>query len=276
MRTLRSKRLRRGLALSVGLAMSGCTSPTIHSQLPAAAPAPVAVVAVAPVPAPKPALAPHEAATVGWPEHARLAALAMVKEYGPPAETTPTALTWYRTGPFKRTVAHRDELAHKFPAPHLDVLEQVIDLRVPPEKLAELAAFDGSLVANRTRGELASFGDSEQENLLALNLANEIVIGNDTAEQARRAWIGVTRLIDAQGPQPFTRSLVFAVPSGGTTDPDQPLRQGPGHARAVARRRGAREHRRRPEHREHRRSPGRWRPGARRESRRLRTDPRPA
>jgi hypothetical protein len=47
----------------------------------------------------------------------------------------------------------RDEDPHKFPQPHNDVLQQTIDYRVPVDKYADLVRFDGSAVAERTKGE---------------------------------------------------------------------------------------------------------------------------
>jgi hypothetical protein len=41
---------------------------------------------------------------------------------------------------------------HAFPAPHIDSVESVIDYRVPPEQFSALAAFDGSVIAERTAG----------------------------------------------------------------------------------------------------------------------------
>ncbi|MGH8284417.1 MAG: hypothetical protein ACRETT_01460 [Steroidobacteraceae bacterium] len=39
--------------------------------------------------------------------------------------------------------------------PHKDVLEQVIDYKVPPDKFDDLARYDGSVIAERTKGTFA-------------------------------------------------------------------------------------------------------------------------
>ena len=50
----------------------------------------------------------------------------------------------------------RDEVPHAFPAPHTDFLEQFIDYRVPVEMFSKLAEYDGSVIAERTKGELSA------------------------------------------------------------------------------------------------------------------------
>src|SRR5215212_5873154 len=85
-----------------------------------------------------------------WPEDSRKAATMVVQKYGPPDETTPTMLVWHNTGPWKRTIVYREPVDHDFPMPHKDVWEQFIDYRVPPDKFDDLAAYDGSVIVERT------------------------------------------------------------------------------------------------------------------------------
>ena len=46
-----------------------------------------------------------------------------------------------------------------------------------------LLKYDGSLVIDRTRGELTVHCDNEQANTLTLNIANDIITGNRNGEQ---------------------------------------------------------------------------------------------
>ena len=64
---------------------------------------------------------------------------------------------------------------HDFPAKHSDVLEQSLPYKVPPNFFGALATFNGSVIADRTRGTLTAYGASEAENILSLNLARKIV-----------------------------------------------------------------------------------------------------
>jgi hypothetical protein len=56
---------------------------------------------------------------------------------------------------------------------------------VPVGIVKELAKFDGSLIIERTKGEVSSRCDMEAANFTAINVMNDIVTGKITAEKAR-------------------------------------------------------------------------------------------
>lgn len=120
-----------------------------------------------------------------WPQESREASQLVLDSYGEPDEVTSQALVWNRAGPWKRIVATREFTPHRFPAPHHDSVQCVLSYPVPAEKVAELAHFDGSVVVDRTRGELSARCHDEEANNLALNLADEIVAGHKTVQEAR-------------------------------------------------------------------------------------------
>ena len=109
----------------------------------------------------------------------------MLEKYGPPNEATPTRLFWHRNRPWKRTELTSDAVVHHWPAPHTDFLTQYIDYRVPPELTHLITMFDGSILVDRTRGEVAARCDSEAANVLGLNMIHELVTGKRTVEEAR-------------------------------------------------------------------------------------------
>ena len=123
-----------------------------------------------------------------WPEESREAAQLVIDQYGEPDEVTETQLTWHKPGPWKRIVASKTFFQHNFPAPHIDAVESVIDYRVPVEKFTPLAEFDGSVVIERTAGEVSARCHDEQANSLALNLMHDIVTGAKSAQQAREYY----------------------------------------------------------------------------------------
>lgn len=160
---------------------------------------------------------------VGWPETPREVANTMIEKYGMPHEATATTLMWHGNGPWKHTILSRDEVPHDFPKPHTDVLEQAIDYRVPPHMFDELANYDGSVIVERTKGEMSARCDKEEMNFLALNLAHDIVTGQRTVEEARRFY-SKTVAAFMRGERPaYTQGLQFQVPRGGTADPDSPM-----------------------------------------------------
>src|SRR3712207_1113510 len=137
-----------------------------------------------------------------WPPEAKAAAEAMLRKYGAPQEATPTQLRWQDNRPWARTVVHKAGVEHDFPAKHMDVLEQAVPYRVPLNFFEALATFNGSVVADRTRGELTARCDREETNILALNLAHDIVRGGKTVAQEREAMGDGLREITALPPLP--------------------------------------------------------------------------
>ncbi len=126
--------------------------------------------------------------TNGWSDASRQAASRMIEKYGNPSESTSNLLIWRNIAPYKRITIFRDEVNHKFPLLHKDVIEHVVEYKVPVDRAAEVTRFNGSIMFDRTRGELAARSDSEAMNLLALNLAADILSGKKSASQARSEY----------------------------------------------------------------------------------------
>jgi hypothetical protein len=168
-----------------------------------------------------------------WPEQSREATQLVIDKYGQPHEATDSQLVWHKVGPWKRIVASKAFYQHDFPAPHQDVIETVIDYRVPPDKFSDLAAFDGSVIVERTAGEVSARCHDEEANSLALNLMHDIVTGAKTAQQARDYYAKEFLDYRRKQPTPYMQGLQFTPPSGGTPDPDVPVLSGQDLQRAV-------------------------------------------
>ncbi len=162
-----------------------------------------------------------ESIIAGWSDIPKKVARTTIEKYGPPNEATPSRLIWFDTGPWKRTIVYRDEVPHNFPKPHTDVLEQFIDYKMPLGKFDEVAAFDGSVVPERTKGEVSARCDMEEMNFLALNLAHDIVTGARTVEDARREYAEQATAFMLRRSAPYTEGLRFAPGRGDTVDTDQ-------------------------------------------------------
>lgn len=155
-----------------------------------------------------------------WPELSREAAQLVVDQYGEPHEASGSELRWFDVGPWKRIVAQRVAWEHRFPAPHHDSVESFLDHRVPPDMFTPLARFDGSVMAERTSGELSARCHDEQANLLALNLAHDIVTGSRSVENARAYY--AKEFLDARRgePTPYMERLRFEPTGPSAPDPD--------------------------------------------------------
>src|SRR5690606_438661 len=142
-------------------------------------------------------------------------------KHGEPDEVTDTLLTWHRRGPWKRIVASREFHRHNFPVPHIDAVESVIDYRVPVDKISPLAEFDGSVIVERTAGEVSARCHDEEANFLALNLMHDIVTGEKDVQQARDYY--AKEFIDyrRREPTPYRKGLRFSPDDGETADPDR-------------------------------------------------------
>jgi hypothetical protein len=155
-----------------------------------------------------------------WPEQSREAAKLVIDKYGEPDELSDTQLIWHHPGPWKRIVASKAFYQHDFPAPHIDAVESVIDYHVPVEKFSALGAFDGSVVVERTAGEVSARCHDEQANFLALNLMHDIVTGAKSTEQARGYYAKEFADYRRKKPTPYMEKLRFKPADGDAADPD--------------------------------------------------------
>ena len=155
----------------------------------------------------------------GWPEESKEAAQLVIDKYGKPDESSDSVLIWNERGPWKRIVAYRDFDSHNFPAPHNDSVESFLKHEVATEKISDLAEFDGSVVVNRTRGELSARCHDEEANFLALNLASDIIKGEKTVKEAREYYAHEFLAYRKKEPTPYMEGLRFEP--NGRRDADE-------------------------------------------------------
>jgi hypothetical protein len=165
-----------------------------------------------------------------WRSEPRAAARKLIAKYGQPAEVTRTSFTWYNNGPWKYTIISNEEnpVVHNFPHPHQDFLKQVIDYPVHaktykkyknPQAESKLRDFNGSIIIDKTRGELGVHCDEEATNFLALNLAHEIITGKKTVAQARDTFTKQYIQYRRGLPSDYTTKLMFKFdPKQGDAD----------------------------------------------------------
>lgn len=162
-----------------------------------------------------------ESTIANWPEVSKKVAQMMMDKYGQPHGVTPHMLVWNNNGPWKMTIVSRDPVQHNFPTPHPDLLEQSINYKVPVDKYDDMAAYDGSVILERTKGEMSARCDAEGANFLAINLGNDVATGKKSTEQARAYYTQAMKTFKETGQMdPYMKGFVFNVPSGGTEDPD--------------------------------------------------------
>jgi hypothetical protein len=159
-----------------------------------------------------------------WPVESREATDFMIKKYGLPAGVTDEMLVWIGTKPFKRSIVYKEAITHNFPMEHKDVLEQFIDYKAPSsDKVARIWEFDGSVILGRTSGEMSARCDKEAANLLALNLANDVINGKRTAEEARMEYGKQIMAMKDGKPEEYTKKLVFTPAGASSGDSDRDI-----------------------------------------------------
>lgn len=168
-----------------------------------------------------------EQMTANWPEKVREAIRVTMQKYGPPSEIGMLEAMWHnadmsnsRMAPFKHIHIHKMETPHNFPVVHTDFMKQVVNYEIPEDRADELAMFDGSVTFNRTKGELAAMCDKEEHNILALNVAHDVLTGKRTAEDAR-TFFAQTIAASKTGEMPeIMQKLQFDAAAMNTADAD--------------------------------------------------------
>ncbi|MFL5737802.1 MAG: hypothetical protein ACJ76P_10745 [Actinomycetota bacterium] len=99
-------------------------------------------------------------------------------------------------------------------------MESFIAYRVPPESFTALATFDGSVIVERTAGEVSARCHDEEANMLALNLMDDIVTGRKDVGEARSYYTKEFVDYRRKEPTPYMQKLHFQ-PGTDTADPDE-------------------------------------------------------
>lgn len=165
-----------------------------------------------------------EEMTRDWPESSRKAIKHMTDTYGAPATVGAGMAIWGETGPWKRTVVYNKEVPHHFPMEHPDVMQQWINYQAPVDKYDDLAEYDGSVVMERTTGEMSARCDKEPANFLAINLAHEVATGKRTVEDARMEYGKQVKALMAGEKSDYTSGIMFSPPAADAAGfKDEPL-----------------------------------------------------
>ena len=165
-----------------------------------------------------------ESVIASWPETAKATAEQVAEKYGAPDMVGSDLLEWQNVDPYVWIRVNSVEVAHNFPIEHKDVLDIAVPYRVPIEKFSQLAEFDGSAVAMRTKGLLVASCFQEALDILILNLANDVATGERTPAEARSAFGEIATGWMRGEKNPYTEALQFQLePLSATQDPDESL-----------------------------------------------------
>jgi hypothetical protein len=146
-----------------------------------------------------------------WPANSKTAAKSLVEKYGMPDGMTVRSLSWNDRDPWSRVEVLREGITDNFPTTHQNFIENTVRYGVPRDKAGELIKFDSALIVDQKAGTVAVRSNSEKSNILALNLADEIVTGKRTVDEARTFMRDTLRADMAGKSSPYTDHLLFSV-----------------------------------------------------------------
>lgn len=143
-----------------------------------------------------------------WSAPSTDAARLLMDRYGSPDGAAPDKLTWYEKGPWRRTVVLNRPRVYRSPR-DFDLIVQTVRYPVTREQAAELVAFSSALIVNVDLGEISAQASREEVNYLNLNLADEVVRGRKSVEEAQRAYLRILALSAAGKSSPYMSALRF-------------------------------------------------------------------
>lgn len=155
----------------------------------------------------------------GWPEAPRMAVKEITDKYGKPDGVTKSELLWTNKGVWKKICINKKETKHSFPIEHTDMMQTTIIYKVPIDMMDELGRFDGSVTFDRTQGTMSARCDQEGNNFLALNLANDIITGKKSVDEARKVYGDIVKEKMNGGNPLYMQKLTFSTQEN-TPDPD--------------------------------------------------------
>lgn len=156
----------------------------------------------------------------GWPEASRMAVEEITAKYGKADGITANEFFWMDKGVWKKICVTKAESKHSFPIEHTDMMTTAIMYDVPEDKMDDLGKFDGSVTFDRTQGTMSARCDMEGNNFLALNLANDIITGKKSVEEARKAYGDIVKEKMNGGNPVYMQQLSFSV-QPTAPDPDK-------------------------------------------------------
>lgn len=133
-----------------------------------------------------------------WSAASQALAKRTIDQYDPPGKITRNTLIWDNNGPWRKTVVYRD-----------NTLRQSINYVVPQEKVEQLNGMDIGLQVDHESKELSATSGSEETNLLAVNLAHDVISNEKTPEEARGFYFSTIALAKAGKSSPYMERLLF-------------------------------------------------------------------
>ena len=154
-----------------------------------------------------------ESIVAQWPPIAQAAARYMIARYGPPHRASSKRLLWKNNGAWEKTIVTPLGPFRSFPRMSEEVIEQTARYPFLAQRASLLPQFDPSL--RFENGRLTAANETEEMNVLELNLAGEILGGARSPASARRLMVSLLDQLDAGKRSQYFDALRFNRPWSG-------------------------------------------------------------
>ncbi|NNN07437.1 MAG: hypothetical protein HKL90_16230 [Elusimicrobia bacterium] len=148
------------------------------------------------------------AACVPRAEVSSLSSAAMVAEYGRPDRVESRRLVWEHRGPWSRIVVWDARRAPENEGLKSDI-EETIAYSVPDDMRGALSAFSRSLLVSSGGARLSARSTGEDRNFLMLNLADDILHGRLSPQDARVVYLRTLETAAAGKTEASMHTLLF-------------------------------------------------------------------
>ncbi len=155
-----------------------------------------------------------EAVTESWSDYSRLQAARLMEKYGPPDKVGHAELVWSGRAPWS-SIRVWDVTPYYDSSLGDPNLEQAVYYPVIPGQRGALKALPGKVRASRDGTELSARGASEPANLLSINLAEEVLSGRRTPEEAADFHESTLDLSVSGKSSPYLERLLFTPRTSG-------------------------------------------------------------
>jgi hypothetical protein len=186
MRTRRTKTLVRLLAAAAAAATIAACGPPIWSR--------------------------SDSARSNGPDYSNLTLNHMIDKYGPPQRIELNRAVWTNKGPWKRISVWDDMELQDFTLAKDNNLEVTLAYPVPADRRGDVTDFGGRISVSSDGSEISASSYSEERIFLVMNLADEVIRGAKTPQQARDFDALTLQLADAGKSSPYMQRLLFQPP----------------------------------------------------------------
>jgi hypothetical protein len=145
-----------------------------------------------------------------WSVTPRITAQQIRSKYGEPSEGSMQMLAWENKEPWKRIEVRNEEVEHKFPKKHTECATFTLEHSFSPDKLKDLSELNGSILVDKTKGQIHVRAKDEQTAITEINIANNVAQGMLSLEEAKQLAAQEIQKVEQALPSQYSQKLMFS------------------------------------------------------------------